>query len=198
MAWQHLGKPLCVLALALFIASPILSVQWATQNWLDKPIHNWNRPGGQIPKAPAGGQGELTMCKDSLRKPAGPEDRAVMAAGWQLVGPLETFSGTTVILAQSDADGMCRPMGYQAFVFVHGNFAGTISPVPMNSRTDGTMDPFDLTRPDELNVAFSRYKQSDPLCCASGQAFVTYKIKTVEGKPLLVPISAHTSATSKN
>jgi LppP/LprE lipoprotein len=199
MAWRHIPKPLlCGIGLLLCVI-PIRTLpgQSAGKSWLDEPLHTWNRPGGEIPKAPPRGVGVVGMCQDSVRKPSGPEDRAVMTAGWLLVGPLQTFSGTTVILAESNADGMCRPLGYQVFVFVDGQFAGTVSPVPMNSRTDGTMDPFELSRPDELDIAFSRYKASDPLCCASGQTFVSYEIKRVEGRPLLVPSSLHTSASPK-
>ena len=31
-------------------------------------------------------------------------------------------------MATSSADGMRRPNGYQAFAFVNGTFAGTVSP----------------------------------------------------------------------
>jgi hypothetical protein len=36
-------------------------------------------------------------------------------------------------------DGMCRPRQYQDFVFVGSVFAGTLSPQPMDSRTDGAL-----------------------------------------------------------
>jgi LppP/LprE lipoprotein len=183
---------------SLLVVSPGAHGRSSGNSWLDQPLHNWNHPGANVPKAPAGGLDEPGICRDLIRKPSGPEDRAVMAAGWLLFGSLQKFSQTTVVLAESDADGMCRPLGYQAFVFVGGRFAGTVSPVPMNSRADGTMDPFELVRADWLNIVFSRYKESDPLCCPSAQTFVSYQIKTVNSWPLLVPRSLHTSNTTKD
>jgi hypothetical protein len=194
---QNVLKGLYTLGVVLLVvASHAAGGQSFGASWLDQPLQNWNRPRARIPKAPSGGID--AMCSDSVRKPVGPEDRAVTAAGWLLIGPLQTFSGTTFILAESSADGMCRPVGYQGFVFVGGRFAGTISPVSMNSRADGTMDPFDLNRADNLDITFSRYKESDPLCCASGQTLVTYSIKSVKGWPLLVPFSLHTFPRPKN
>jgi len=63
-------------------------------------------------------------------------------------------------------DGMCRPLAYQIFVFADGRFAGTLSPVPMNSRTDGAAQTPELFG-STVRVAYSRYAPSDPLCCPS-------------------------------
>ena len=58
-------------------------------------------------------------------------------AGWTLYGPLQSFGDASLIVAGSDVDGMCRPLGYQGFVFVGDVLAGTIAPAPMDSRSDG-------------------------------------------------------------
>ena len=49
----------------------------------------------------------------------------------------------------SNADGMCRPLGYQFFLFVGDDFAGTLSPAPMDSRTDGGLSDLQLARRGE-------------------------------------------------
>jgi LppP/LprE lipoprotein len=198
--FPHFRERLCAAGIALFfIASSTAQGQSAHKSWLDRPLRNWNRPQAKISSAPPGGlDGSPDICRDSIRKPTGPEDRAVTAAGWLLVGSLQRLSGTALVLAESSADGMCRPMGFQEFVFVGGRFAGTISPVPMNSREDGAMNPIELHRADRLNAAFSRYAQSDARCCPSRQTLVSYEIKTVDGRPLLVPLSLHTSDLPRN
>jgi LppP/LprE lipoprotein len=138
------------------------------------------------------------MCQETVRPPAGTEDREVTDAGWFLTGQRETPSGTTIILAESDADGMCRPLRYQAFVFIEGKFAGTLSPIPMNSREDGSIGPIHSFHLSRFDVAFNRYTKSDPLCCPSMQTFVSYKVETVNGRPLLVPLTATTLKPQAN
>jgi LppP/LprE lipoprotein len=155
-------------------------------NWLDRPIQNWNTPGAALPKAPPHTIADTT-CKGLLRTPAGPEDRALIAAGWDLIGPLQTYSGTTIVTGESGEDGMCRPMGYQVFVFVGGKFAGTISPALMNSREDGSAQPNELFSAGQFAVTFSRYKKTDPACCPSGTSTVTYRVQTSGGAPVVMP-----------
>jgi hypothetical protein len=167
-------------------------------SWLDRPLHNWNVPGGPIPRAPSGGAEDIEACKSTLRPPAGKEDRAVVAAGWALAGPPQTASGTRVIVGEADADGMCRPIAYQIFLFVRGQFAGTISPVRMNSREDGSAGAVDFSSASEFRVEFGRYKESDALCCPSRQSDVWYGIKDVAGHPLVVPQRKKTTTNPPN
>jgi hypothetical protein len=94
----------------------------------------------------------------------------------------------------SGVDGMCRPMGYQDFVFVDGKFAGTLSPRPMDSRTDGASQRIVLQNSDRIIVVFNRYKDTDPLCCPSQLSRVVYQIETVSGLPVVVPKEAETEA----
>ncbi len=165
----------------------------AGQSWLDKAAYNWNRSGETVPRPRRSG-GNDPECKDTMRRPSTAEDRAVAASGWTLFGPQETFGTTLVLHALSGVDGMCRPLGYQAFVFVKGQFAGTMSPGVMDSRSDGAESAVHVSTQTTLMGEFQRYKNSDPLCCPSRTTRVMYKIVTVQGRPLLVPDSIITTA----
>ena len=61
---------------------------------------------------------------------------------------------------------MCRPLGYNGFVFVDGAFAGTISPEPMDPRTTGAGSITGLQN-GRINARYVRYAATDPLCCPS-------------------------------
>ncbi|BAC90911.1 LppP/LprE family lipoprotein [Gloeobacter violaceus] len=189
------------LALAATLALPAAiaaQIAPARASWLDQPLTNWNKPEGSVPRAPKpeGDSPTVGRCAEQVRVPASAEDRAVVGAGWKLFGPLQIFSGTSLSTAAASVDGMCRPMQYQAFVFVGGQFAGTLSPVPMNSRTDGASQSIYLTNPAFLNVSFSRYAEQDALCCPSRTSLVGYKIERRGKQSLLVPASVSTNANS--
>ena len=89
---------------------------------------------------------------------------------------------------------MCRPVGYQQFVFVNGIFAGTISPNLMNSRADGFLFQTDIENPSRLKALFARYTKDDALCCPSRTSKVTYRIDVKNKTPLVVPINVRTYA----
>ena len=88
----------------------------------------------------------------------------------------------------SGVDGMCGPLGYQAFVFVGEQFAGTLSPQPMNSRTDGDISRIFLNNSSDLLVEYKRYDNNDPLCCPSGITRLSFKIEPKNAQPLLSPV----------
>jgi hypothetical protein len=169
--------------------------------WMDaERLENWNKKGDAIPTAPkaegppilaaTGMQGPSLQrgpCAEQLRKPFGPEDKAVMDAGWGLVGSLQIFSGVAVLAGASGADGMCRPLNFQVFVFVDGHFAGTLSPQPMTPRTDGMLSGVQLYG-QMLRATYQRYSEKDPLCCPSRTSEVMFK---VDGK-LATPESVET------
>ena len=115
----------------------------------------------------------------------GPEDQALVDAGWKLYGSYQAGWGVRVIKALSGHDGMCRPLGFQEFVFADGRFAGTISPVVMDSRTDGSGRVIGLDQ-DGLTARFSRYSPEDPLCCPSGESMVQYDLERGDAGPVLV------------
>jgi hypothetical protein len=163
-------------------------------------IEGWNKKGDAIPAAPkaegppiaaAAGMHAPSLqsgpCAEQLRKPIGPEDKAVMDAGWSLVGSLQIYSGVAVMAGASGADGMCRPLNLQVFVFVDGRFAGTLSPEPMRPRTDGMLSGVQLYG-QTLRATYQRYSDKDPLCCPSRESNVIFR---VDGK-LAVPESVQT------
>jgi hypothetical protein len=169
----------------------------ATPSWLDaKPTAGWNAAGSAIPKAPAAIDPEtLKRCGTQLREAATPEDRTVIAAGWRLFESYRAFNATSVVVGLSGFDGMCRPAGYQAFVFSNGTFAGTLSPLPMNSRSDGAIEHLELFGADRIVAAFARYKESDPLCCASATSYVTFGI---DGAPRSARVTVRDVSTEPN
>lgn len=203
--------------------------------WLDKKASNWNQPGAAIPRSPApkqpsaaptnnwwtntdapSGPSIMTSsadeasyferCKALLRPATLPQDSLVEQAGWALFGQAHIFGKLTVVMGMAAVDGMCRPMQYQAFVFVDDRFAGTLSPTPMNSRTDGALNTIDFVQAPEAAdqdsaaslmvpyATFRRYQESDALCCPSATSELTYLIKEDDHHPLVVPqLPAQTS-----
>ncbi len=154
--------------------------------WLDEET-NWNTPGAAIPMAPEQEYSNLPECENSFRSPRLYEDALVEAAGWTLTGPAYIFGDTTLVMGMANADGMCRPFSYQAFVFVDGDFAGTLSPNLMDSRTDGSLYDVRLYNDGSIDAFFNRYAPDDALCCASAESRIFYNIEDTEEGPVLVP-----------
>ncbi|MGF1535542.1 MAG: LppP/LprE family lipoprotein [Elainellaceae cyanobacterium] len=174
------------LALPITVGTTALAQSYPSGDWLDETI-NWNSPDGVIPSPIDIGGNNLEQCALTIRPAALPEDQIVEAAGWTLTGAAQIYGGTTIVTSMSDTDGMCRPLGYQVFVFVGGDFAGTLSPIPMDSRTDGSLFQQDLYREDFLAARFNRYSPEDPLCCASGESRLFYEIEYQGDAAVLVP-----------
>jgi hypothetical protein len=171
-----------VLATALLAASPAPS-------WLDAGSSpaNWNTA-ATVPRAPGPPDRELARagrCASIVRPPQFVEDRAVAAAGWHVWGAYQRYDKTALVLGTAGADGMCRPMGYQAFVFVGGRFAGTVAPHPMDARTDGSFSSMQLETATTVYGEFSRYAADDPLCCPHSTTGVSYELHTAAGRPVL-------------
>jgi hypothetical protein len=163
----------------------------AGSGWLDRPLTNWNRPGASLPRASQGSSTAelLKRCPATGAQPSSPAARQLSAAGWLPFFALdrEIVRGDVEVLAgMADADGMCRPMGYQLFVFVGGAFAGTLSPQPMDSRTDQSSGPLRILEDGVVQADFSRFASSDALCCPSGHMTVRYRIDR-QPQPLVVP-----------
>lgn len=176
-----------IAAISLWLLLPNIAVGQEA-SWLDGDLASWNTPGMAIPEAPPPNAEPDPRCVERERPAETKEDDALVAAGWRLFLPYQRGWGVTLIPALADYDGMCRPLGYQYFVFVDGVFAGTISPEPMNSRFDGAADDVNLWFKDQLSAEFRRYAADDPLCCPSGSAAVDYTIEETPDGPVLNPV----------
>ncbi|XGV99801.1 MAG: LppP/LprE family lipoprotein [Leptolyngbya sp. BL-A-14] len=198
MHGQSIGFATAIL-LALGTMSGAIAQPSGKPFWLDqaKPT-NWNKPGASLPKAPSSNAelDNFQQCKTTVRPATAPEDKALSSAGWKLVGPYQRFGKVSLVTGFSGVDGMCRPMGYQDFVFVNGKFAGTLSPQPMDSRTDGASGRLYLFSETELSAEFARYKEADALCCPSAESNVSYQIRQQNGQSIVAPTDVYTNPTS--
>jgi hypothetical protein len=97
-----------------------------------------------------------------------------------------------VIVGTYNYDGMCRPRQYQEFVFARGIFAGTLSPHPMDSRTDGAVGRITIQADGRVRAEYLRYDAKDPLCCPSRITTVVFDVQ--KEPPVLKPVSASTVA----
>jgi heat shock protein HslJ len=163
------------------------------ESWLDRAPANWNRRMSLLPSPVTSllNSRTKTRCDESIRQPESPAERALVRAGWMLYGAVQSFGLTKVVSAMSGFDGMCRPLGYQAFVYWEGRYAGTLSPAAMNSRTDGALINIRLVSQTRIIVEFVRYKNSDPLCCPSRISHVTYEVKRADF-PIVAPVTINT------
>lgn len=185
------------LARALILAASLALTAgsaFADGAWLDEPLASWNVPGSAIPGAPARTGATDPRCERLHRPAETAEDEAIVAAGWTLFGSYQSGWGLRLVYGLVEQDGMCRPVEYQEFVFVDGVFAGTISPIPMNARTDAAESATSISAPGEsIRAQFVRYKDSDPLCCPSRVTSVEFQINRDSGVPVLVPGAVFTT-----
>jgi hypothetical protein len=171
--------------------SGIALSQAKVASWLDEPTPaSWNTPGLAIPAAPTTRDAVDSRCRDLARPPQSPEDERLRDQGWDLVGAYQGGWHILVIRGTASYDGMCRPRQYQDFVFVRGVFAGTLSPHPMDSRTDGALRRVFLQSNSRLTAEYDRYAVTDPLCCPSRTTSVVFEIS--DDAPVLRPESAST------
>jgi hypothetical protein len=177
-----------------------VGAQVSAQTWLDKPLENWNTPGRAVPKANAENESIDEVAKRCSYLPlltttAG--ERALAAAGWIpfRAGDRQIVEGDVEIIGGlSAADGMCRPMGFNVFVFVKGQPAGTLSPHPMTSRTDASIGgAVRLAGDGTIDAGFSRYLDKDALCCPSSHVTVRYRIDRTASPPVVVPVNIRVS-----
>lgn len=149
----------------------------AGAGWLDqRPLPAWNTVGAAIPQPPSPQQP-----RDSIWGPVPqettPEDRLVTAPGWYVYAGDIVLADVSVVLAELGTDGMCRPLQFQAFVFVGGRFAGTLSPVPMDARTDGALSDVTIGADlQTLTAEYVRYDGTEGLCCPSRVSTATFAI----------------------
>jgi LppP/LprE lipoprotein len=177
-----------LVALAV-IAALVPHLVLADGSWLDQPLNNWNQVGMPLPQAPPMDPATNPQCLSQKRPVETAADQALADAGWTLFGGYQGGWNTLVVRGLSGYDGMCRPLGYNEFVFVDGQFAGTIAPDLMDSRTDGVGDVRFFAAKDSIVAEFQRYAPTDPLCCPSGNASIFYQLNRTPAGPLLVPQS---------
>jgi uncharacterized lipoprotein YbaY len=152
---------------------------FAQTSWLDRPLNtNWNNGNGVVPQAPRMLAPIDTRCREQIRNPESLSDRAVTRAGWSLFGASQTYGAVTIVNGMASVDGMCRPTQYNTFVFVNNQFTGTLSPTPMDSRTDGSLREANLNSPTSITAEFNRYTSTDALCCPSQTSAVSYNVPT--------------------
>jgi len=174
-------------ALAAVLALPLAASTAQETSWLDGDMAPWNTAGMAVPQAPQIEGNSDPRCAENERPAEIPEDQQLTTLGWRLFRAYQRGWGVSLVAALSAYDGMCRPLGYQWFVFVDGTFAGTISPQPMDSRTDGAATDVVLYSADNLNATYLRYAPDDPLCCASGSDSVQFTIERSANGAVLVP-----------
>ncbi len=191
------GRRICLVTLSLcvlcLISPPLFLQAQRPESWLDRPLVNWNVAGRRVLKVPPAEEpiAEVVERCRLTRIPSTAGERAVEAAGWipfWNFGQRLVREDVEIVGGMAGADGMCRPVAYNVFVFVAERFAGTLSPVVMTSRLDGASGAVAFTSAGVI-ADFARYLPADPLCCPSSRASGSYRIdRTAEG-PLVVPVT---------
>ena len=178
----------------LVLTSARVSGQAPETGWLDRPLSNWNVPGRAVPRAIASGETVAEISKrcmmQVLRSTSG--ERALADAGWL---PMHMFDrqivqrDVEILGGLAGADGMCRPVHFNVFVFVNGRLSGALSPYDMDSRSDGSIaGGIRLAEDDTISADFARYASADALCCPSGRVTVRYRIDRKASPPVVVPV----------
>ena len=167
------------------------SSAFAQNIWLDQnPLPGWNERSRAILETKKISPAELKRCGAVVRQPTLAQDRLLTKMNWTLVGAAQIYGRTTVVTTADGFDGMCRPMGIIARVFVGNRVAGTLSPAPTDSRTDGYLTGVKMTSEKNITAEYARYGASDALCCPSKIEAVTFVVKPDRNANfLLVPES---------
>lgn len=168
-------------------AAMLLSFPWpagADGGWLTGGLVPWNTPGAVIPAAPGEASVGISYCESDVRPPETPEDALVTGRGWLLHATYQRGWGVSVVQGTLGFDANCRPVTYQAFVFVDGEFAGTLAPEPMQPRTDGSLVEFGLGA-NGVSALYDRYAQTDALCCPSAQTRVRFTVERTTSGPIV-------------
>jgi hypothetical protein len=164
--------------------------------WLDRPLTNWNTPGRAVPVAKPEDESIAELSARCSYQPllrSTPGERALADAGWvpfRVNDRQIAVRDVEIVGGLAGADGMCRPVDFNVFVFVNGQLAGTLSPEEMVSRTDATLSGAIRIASDEtITAGFSRYTDKDALCCPSSHVTIRYRIDRTVMPPTVVPLS---------
>jgi hypothetical protein len=195
MTRRFLMGLLGVVSTALLTAQLSLT-QTPEKSWLDRPLKNWNGSAKAVPRGIPASQTIADVAKrcklSALRDTPGQRDLA--DAGWLPYLHLDreiVQRDVEIIAGMLEADGMCRPMKFNVFVFVGGQLAGTLSPEAMMSRLDGMIGAVRLATNEAIAAEFARYTDRDALCCPSGRVTVRYRIDRTGSRAVVVPVSVN-------
>ena len=167
----------------------LLGVLAAPASWLDAPLRPWGdgRPGiPAVDDVPWAGR---DACLGQV--PEGPEAVQLRSAGWRVFRFSDraiTRGDVTVLTGLSALASDCAPAAFQAFVFVGGAFAGTLSPTLMAAGKDGVAGMVRVLPDQTITAEFARYAAGDTECCPSGRVRVTYRLDRKAAGPRVVPV----------
>jgi LppP/LprE lipoprotein len=187
-----------IIASAVVLVCATVAARQGTTStgWLDRPLENWNKAGALLPAASAGARHDETRARCQVPASRTAAQRGLEQAGWIAYDHLDRVlsqGDVEVVAGMTDADGACRPVGFQIFVFVAGSFAGTLSPVAMTMGQDAAAGAVRLTGTDTLSAEFSRYQNADVPCCPTSHVTLRYRIDRSGTQPLLVPTDMRTT-----
>jgi hypothetical protein len=180
-------RPLSAIAFLAVVSIAGVAQDEPGGTWLDSQPVQWNRPGASFPKAPQDLEKNVTpeYCKAHPRPIRLLEDRIVAGAGWLVFASYRAKDGLIVVGSALSQDGMCRPDPYQYFVFLRGEYAGTLLPGMMEARSDGSVNKVSFSGRGKILAMFSRHTAADPWCCPSRLSEATYEIRQESGKPVV-------------
>ncbi|MEQ1898675.1 MAG: LppP/LprE family lipoprotein [Vicinamibacterales bacterium] len=177
------------MALHLFTVVVLAGVLAAPASWLDEPLQPWGDGPQGIPVGDGAAWAGRDACLDQA--PEGPEAAQLRAAGWR------TFQFSDRAIARGDVTVLaglraltpdCSPAAFQAFVFVAGQYAGTLSPMLMTAGKDGVVGMVRVLPDQTMTAEFARYAAGDSECCPSGRVRVTYRVERQASGPRVVPV----------
>ncbi len=174
-------RGLAVVALSGVLAAPV--------SWLDAPLRPWGENPSGIPAADDASWSGRDACLGQA--PEGPEATALRAAGWrafQFSDRPITRGDVTVLAGLSALTSDCAPAAFQAFVFVGGTYAGTLSPTLMTAGKDGVVGMVRVLPDQTITAEFARYAAGDSECCPSGRVRVTYRLDRKASRPRVGPV----------
>ena len=157
--------------------------------WLDQaaPV-NWNGPRNPVPVAPPP---QLAAppdprCLETLRPPETADDQQVSAAGSAWWGSSIVGLELRIVTGRFGLTDVPAPV-LPGLRLLRETHTGTMSPGPMDSRTDGAWQQAQIfSGGQSLSATFARYRFEDPLCCPSGSSVVSYTLDRSGVAPVLV------------
>ena len=183
-----------LLALGIVTLAASSSRAQSPAGWLDRPLAQWNQSGAALASPPSGAESSAALarrCRSNAMK--GSTIDALSKAGWVPFLHQDrsiTRDDIEIVGGMSAASAGCEATVFNLFVFVAGNYAGTISPTSMTAARDGVVGAVRLTRADALTAEFARYTPKDTECCPSSRVRVSYRIERSGGRPLLAATEA--------